>query len=349
MLIFYILLLLLPLWGCKVAGKKFFVEESFSKSVTDSIKGIFIWLVFFSHFASYVQYTSKIDVLGHKISIVLGQLIVACFLFYSGYGVCEAIKRKGTSYVRSIPKNRIAKTLLHFDIAVLLFLIIQLCLGNTYSFSRIALSLIGWEAVGNSNWYIFVILALYLITWIAFTCAKNNLIQSGIFVTFLTFALIGFLYLTRWSWWYDTALCYVLGIWVSVFKDKFLSLITKSNFIWLICGFASIGLFGLLFLYRFPNYSKLNLIFSLLSAPAFCLVITVFLTKVKISNKLLVFSGQYLFEIYILQRIPMILLKEWGIADMNLYLYFLLCLAATIALSFAFRFTIKKVDALVFS
>ena len=91
MLIVYAILFVLALWKIKFAGKGFFAEESFSRDVTDSIKGIFIWLVFLSHFASYVVYSAKIDVFGHKISLILGQLIVACFLFYSGYGVMEAI------------------------------------------------------------------------------------------------------------------------------------------------------------------------------------------------------------------------------------------------------------------
>ena len=201
MLIFYIALFLLALWNIKFSGKQFFKEESFSRDVTDSVKGIFIWLVVFSHFNSYVSYTAPIDLAGKKISTLLGQLIVACFLFYSGYGVCEAIKRKGTPYVKSIPKKRVLSTLIKFDIAVLIYLIIATFRGKNYELKTILLSFIGWESVGNSNWYIFVILALYLITFIAFIIFRKNLYAASFLASVLTGDLVIFLYIEKQSWW----------------------------------------------------------------------------------------------------------------------------------------------------
>ncbi len=347
MLLFYIVLGFLALLGCKFAGKGFYPDGSFSRNVTDSVKGIFIWLVFLSHFAGYVTYTSSLDLAGHKISLLLGQLIVACFLFYSGYGVCEAIQKKGSSYVRSIPKNGVAKILLHFTLAVAVFVLVNLCLGKTFSLKVILLSLIGWESIGNSNWYIFVILVLYLLTWLAFLCIRNHTKLAVTLTTVLTGAFIIFLYFTRWSWWYDTALCYVFGMWISVYKDKIMHFITKNNLIWCLCALASFILFAVL--YRTPHGSLIGKGLALLTAPAFCLVITVFLTKIRISNRILVFCGQYLFEIYILQRIPMILLKEWGLANINMYMYFILCIIATVLLALGFRFVTNATDKLLFA
>ena len=83
MLLFYIALVLLALYKSQFAGKSFYTEEIFSRDVTDSIKGFFIWLVFLSHFSFYVTYTSVLDLSGKQINSILGQLIVACFLFYS--------------------------------------------------------------------------------------------------------------------------------------------------------------------------------------------------------------------------------------------------------------------------
>ena len=36
----------------------------------------------------------------------MGQSIVSLFLFYSGYGIYEAIKRKGTAYIKAMPVKR---------------------------------------------------------------------------------------------------------------------------------------------------------------------------------------------------------------------------------------------------
>ncbi len=335
MLIFYIALFCLALWQMKFSGKQFFREESFSRDVTDSIKGIFIWLVFFSHFKGYVTYTTQLDLAGKKISTLLGQLIVACFLFYSGYGVSEAIKRKGTPYVKSIPRKRVLGTLVKFDIAVFIYLIISLARGKKFDIKTILLSLVGWESVGNSNWYIFVILCLYLITFIGFIIFRKNLYAAALLTSVLTGGFVIFLFYEKQTWWYDTAACYLLGIWVSLFKEKVLSVITKNNIIWSLCALISIGAFGITYL--LPHKHFIGKLILLSVAPLFCIVIMVFLTKFRISNKILIFSGQYLFEIYILQRIPMILLKDWKVAEINIYLYFVLCVIITILLAVVFR------------
>lgn len=342
MLIIYISLFVLALTGCKFAGKGFKAEESLSRNVTDSIKGIFIWLVFLSHFASYVTYTSGIDTWGKWISNQLGQLIVVAFLFYSGYGVCEAIKKRGSDYVKPFPKNRILKTLLHFDIAVLIFLIIQLLSGKTYTFSNIFLSFIGWENFGNSNWYIFDVLVLYAITWISFLLIRKNNKIALLLATALTVIFIIFLRRTRWTWWYDTVLCYVAGMWFSIFKEQFLKIVTRNNIIWIITTLCSLGAFFIL------HQGSFGFADLLLMPLCFCLSMVLILLKFPISNRLLALSGQYTFELYILQRIPMIILKNVGLADFNHYIYFVVCLLITIGLAFVFRLLTNKVDRLLF-
>ena len=344
LIIFYGILLILTLWGCKFSGKKFFAEESFSKDVTNSVKGVFIWLVFLRHFPDYVRYKSILDVLGGAISGVLGQMIVACFLLYSGYGIFESFKKKGSVYVRSLPTNRILKTLIHFDIAVLLFLIIRIAIGKKIMLSQILFSFIGWKSIGNSNWYIFVILMLYLITWLSFNFAKDNIKKAGIWVTALSIVMVVAFYFTRSSWWYDTILCFVLGVWISIYKDKFLAFITKNNVIWAIAAVMSMASFGLLRGFNFFVSTNLIDIVNLLTAPVFCIMLIAFLTKVKISNRVLAFSGNYLFEIYILQRIPLMLFKTWGLAKFNMYLYFVVCVVFTVVLAVIFRFLTNKLD-----
>ena len=48
------------------------------------------------------------------------------FLFYSGYGVMESIRKKGEAYVVAMPRHRVAGTLINFDVAVLIFLVVDL-------------------------------------------------------------------------------------------------------------------------------------------------------------------------------------------------------------------------------
>ncbi len=348
MLVAYLVLAEIAIWGCKFAFRGFYGEAGFSRDVTDSVKGIFIWLVFLSHSSFYVTYTAKIDILGLRISGYLGQLIVACFLFYSGYGVCEAIKKKGTDYLRKFPKHRVLKTLIHFDIAVMINFVTQLLLGNRFSFTRIIFGLLGWESLGNSNWYIFVILVLYLITWISFSLFKGNPVIPVFAATVLIGFLTVFLYFTRPIWWYDTILCYILGMLVSIIKDEFISFITKNNIIWASCTVLCVILFVSLHSNIGTTAFAISTLSRMFIAPIFAIGIVLLLMKVRISNKVLVFSGRHLFEIFILHRIPLAVFKELGIADYNCYIFFVLSLVCTIILSVMFKYLTDKIDKLIF-
>ena len=134
----------------------------------------------------YYTYTSEFDKLGGNVSRTLGQMIVVMFMFYSGYGIGESVKRKGMGYIKSFPKNRVLKTLLHFDVAILIYFILSLILELNYPSGQVALAFIGWTSIGNSNWYIFAVIILYVITWIAFSIFRKNKVAAAAGVTLLT-------------------------------------------------------------------------------------------------------------------------------------------------------------------
>ena len=167
-----------------------------SVETTSTIKGIFVVLIFASHFSSYVQYQAFYDTSLKNVCSFLGQLIVIPFLFYSGYGVYESFKKKGETYIRNFPKRRIFKVLLHFDLAVLIYFIINQITGIEYPLQQTLLSLIAWEDIGNSNWFIFAILLTYLFTYIAFSITTKPL--KGItIITILTLFYIVILYFAK--------------------------------------------------------------------------------------------------------------------------------------------------------
>ena len=186
-----------------------------SKECTSCIKGIFILIVFYSHYISYSTVQLSKDFLMYNMRNFLGQLMVAMFLFYSGYGIFQSIKTKKESYVKSIPKNRILKTLFHFDIAVIIFAIINICLGHSIKLSKFIISLTGWESVGNSNWYIFTILCLYLTTYLSFSIFDKNNKKAIILNWILSITLLIVLSIYKGpqlGYWYNTLVCYPFGI-----------------------------------------------------------------------------------------------------------------------------------------
>lgn len=131
----------------------------------------------------------------------------------------EAIKNKGNTYIAKMPRNRILPTLLNFDIAVLCFVIVDLLLDIQINFAQVLLSLTGWDSVGNSNWYIFVILICYIITYLFINEKRLLLGTTMFFVVAATLLLSG-----KPEWWYNTILSYPAGILFSKNKEKIIGL-----------------------------------------------------------------------------------------------------------------------------
>lgn len=170
MIVYLTLLLIIVVWKIKNRIPEY--NEGFlEKCQTDAIKGIFIIVVFINHIGGYyTQCGTDLSAWYDKIFFLpakaLGQLMVVMFLFYSGYGVMEGIKNKGQTYIVSVPRKRVLGTLINFDIAVIIFAVTAFLLGIPLTLQHFYISLIGWDSVGNSNWYIFVIMICYALTFI---------------------------------------------------------------------------------------------------------------------------------------------------------------------------------------
>lgn len=213
-------------------------------------------------------------------------------------------------------------------------------LGKTFELKRILLSLIGWESIGNSNWYIFVIILLYIFTYVSFSIFKNNRKLA-------VFGVVGFtlLYITliklsglKETWWYDTSICYALGMIYSLYKDNIENILFKNNYNYFICLIVFVVFNGILELCVLKDVS---LICNLLLMSLFSLLVVLVTMKVSFNNKMLNWCGSHLFEIYILQRIPMMVFEHINL-NKNIYLFFALCLCVTILLAWVYKLLIDK-------
>ena len=178
MITLYLVIILLLCWGASIQRNGFYADYC-NKSQSCCIKGFFILVVFSRHVWPYLaekgySFSAFGDQIFRYIDSRLGQLLVVMFLFYSGYGVMESIKKKGVGYVKMMPIRRIFVTLANFDIAVLLFMITDILLGIDYPLSEVILAFSGWKSIGNSNWYIFVILCCYMSTYLAYFISSKT-------------------------------------------------------------------------------------------------------------------------------------------------------------------------------
>ena len=157
--------------------------------------------------------------------------MVTTFLFYSGYGIYESIKSK-KKYIDNFFKNRILKLFISFFLALILYMLLNLMIGNSYSIKTILLSLLGWESIGNSNWFIFATFCMYFSTLISFKIFKKDNKSALLLNTIFSFVyIILTMKLRGFDWWYNTILCYNLGMFISCYKDTILSFLENGGFV----------------------------------------------------------------------------------------------------------------------
>lgn len=141
--IFAIVFLILILIGVKPVRNN---EDYISRDTTTAIKGIFAIIILFNHSRQYLPShitdwgRQSYAILYNSIIDIFGQLMVVMFLVYSGFGIMESFKRKKNDYIKGFVRKRVLKTLIHFDIAVFLFLLVALAFGHEYTSSNYALS-----------------------------------------------------------------------------------------------------------------------------------------------------------------------------------------------------------------
>lgn len=295
---------------------------------TTTIKGIFVVIIFLSHVRTYGVFEHCTDLIVIRVLNYLGQLMVAPFLFYSGYGILESIKKKGKTYVDTMPINRIGKTFFDFSIAIFLFLISDICLEIKYSLGDILLAFTGWTTIGNSNWYMFAIFTLYIITFVAFKLTKNRMVAAILLITIASFGYVYIMSLIKENWWSSTYLCFAAGCWYSYLREKIEKILLSNKYLYYMT--TLIVILSYLFLFEF-RYRRL-LIFNG-TAIMFCLSIVLLSAKISFKSKILYWFGTNVFWIYILQRIPMRVFDKFGLNDRYPYMFIFVCFIMTIILS----------------
>ena len=315
MLVFiYIALLAFILIGLKFYTCQY-NPEYLSKNQCNAIKGFFIALVFISHINQYILKsgfgaTNIGDIIYFRLTNSIGQLMVTMFLFISGYGIMESYRKKGTAYIKTMPKRRILTTLLNFDVAVLCFVVLNIFWGNKLSFTKVMLSLIAWDSVGNSNWYIFSILLCYLLAFIVLYFYEKYLPNNDkkyipvlVTIFILTISTIVIMSYYKQPWWYNTMLCFPFGMLYSTMKEKIEVVIQKHYYK---CFLLLIFLF---IVARYTPFSMKGLTYNIESI-FFVMIVILFMMKTKLNNECLQWMGKKLFPLYIYQRLIMMAINE---------------------------------------
>lgn len=300
-----------------------------SPASTAGVKGLFVFLVILSHYVSYgtpVPNQAYTQLRSH-----LDQLVVVMFLFYSGFGMMEQMKKRGIGYVQSIPR-RFLTLLIQFDIAVALFGLMQFLLGRTFSLKQWLLAMTGWGSLGNSNWYIFGILCLYVVTFICFQPLRRDgkkslYLSMGLMLCGSGVLVLAIRHLGKEPWWYNTLLTFPLGMAFSLLRPQ-VDRLLKHRFTYL-AACAAVAVFYVLF----SDLRRTSLVSYTLWTFLFAAAVVLFTMKLQLHSPALDYAGSHVFSIYILQRIPMAVFKHFGLTAAHPYLSLMASVVITLLMA----------------
>lgn len=304
------------------------------KETTATINGFFICIVFLSHFSQYC-----VDVYPNAVGRLFRQLMVATFLFFSGYGCAAQYRRRGGDYLDGFLSKRILTTLANFDIAVCVFVVVGFLLGKRFPLRQIILSFVGWDSVGNSSWYIFAILLCYTTFWIAFKiCGKKRI--SDMTRSLGCVAIVGcaVLVLSRVKdqpCWYDTMMVFPAGVMYSLYRERIERFLAK--YYWPCLALLSVAFATVTHL---PVVGSRHWASFNLKSICFALIVVLVTMKVELRSPALRWCGEHLFPIYIYQRIPMIIfstLHPAAFMDWRCWIYGTVSFGITILIASQYR------------
>ncbi len=317
------------------------LDDYISPNGTLAVKGLFVLIVFLSHSTGYVTYgTGLSDMLMLKTCSAVNQLMVVPFFFYSGYGIMVSAMTK-KDYGKKLPKNRLLPLYLKFVFAVIIYIAAGFITGKSYGVRDIFYGLIGWESVGNSNWFMFATFVLYVISFFAISFFKNKYLSASL-SALLT---VGYIFLMVLAGkevvWYDTVLAFPLGMFFAVFKDKFDSL-TKKFSAWLLSLAACGGAFLLFwYIFKVAESSFVSTAALIFKSLFFALCLAVITRRFSPRNKILSFFGKHVFGIYIFQRLPMLLLVHY-IPSINRYVFAVISFVLTVGIAVLFESLLRR-------
>ncbi len=316
-----------------------------NRTTTATINGLFIVLVVFSHFMTYVPQTDHLMTLTRIWMACKGQLIVATFLFFSGFGIMIQLKKHGPSYIDTFPVKRILFVWLKFAIAVSLFLILAIVEKTNLSPARILWSYFGLATLGNSGWYIFAILLMYLLTYLAFKLFAQHfqLALTTVLITSIIYIFIANHFQLP-DYYYDTILCYSAGMMFANHHDQIAPRIAQSWASYTPTFIINLLLFGGSYVLCALSTGIVHYVCYQIAAITFVFIFVLIAMKFTLSNPFLAYAGgSAMFAIYILQRIPMKLIGQTSLASSTVF-YFLAVITSTFLFGWIFD---KLVDRLL--
>jgi len=295
----FLIFSLLSINNANLKGHNDFFTDYMDLKNTFSVKGIFVWMIIFKHYGGY--YKRKNKYIFEKILVQIDQKVVSMFLFYSGYGMYESIKKKGNKYAKTLP----IKSLIIFiksELMILIFVLRRIIYKKEIILKKYILSVFFYDTMGNSNWFTYTIIIYYIYAFFSFVFIKNKKYNflGIIIITFICYIhgyFTYFFYLKGKICGVDNTLSFILGFCYSGIRKYTDKYIMKYDFSY----FGILTSFSLMFYYFFINKHK-SIFMHILMNGSFSIIVILMNMKVRFDNEFLKFLNVHSYSIYFLQR-----------------------------------------------
>ena len=189
--------------------------------------------------------------------------------------------------------------------------------------------------IGNSNWFAFTIIFLYLYCFLSFIIINNkgyiyiSLMIIMIICYFHVFITYNYIYPKK-SYSVDNILTFIIGIFYSLLKKNIDKIVMANDILY----FSNVSFFFFIFYYcrKINN----NLLFLSLTNCIFSIMIVIISMKIRFSNAFLKLLNTHSYSIYLFQRIIMIFVYKKKLFTKNDFIRIPFIFCSTLLISIFF-------------
>ncbi len=270
--------------------------------------------VFIKSKVIFLKATMALLIVGHHMSEISmlnslntwGSPIVSVFLFISGFGLVRSFQLKGICYLYNFGRKRIWNIFLPCLVASILY---QLLLSETHDNLIVLikrLTIYGIPPLPFS-WYVYCIVILYLLFYIAYKWIPNYGRILFLFVGSAVYVVVAYS-LGYEKYWFMTAMAFPVGSFYAQYESVILKLLnSKTRY-----GIIMLGAIILCTtLISIENTYADFLYFMLVP-----LIFVLLLSKInleRLNGRCISFISSISYEIYLIQGFPIFFLKRVGI------------------------------------
>lgn len=296
--IYYPLLILLILWGCKWFNKGSWNDEVLSLTQTKALQGFCAVCIILHHIGQKTcapWLPSEVITHGLDAFVPIGYLLVSIFLFCSGFGLYKSYKEK-PDYLQGFLGRHCLVPILTLILATYAMVCVRTHLGDKLALSG-PFRLTGPIMLNGYSWFVYTLLTFYILFYLAFKYCKSEKPAT----TLVLIGVLLYIFFCNWwaygNWWYNSALLFVVGLFFARYETKLISNMQKFYKLYL-----PLALVITCILFTLGEYTQ-NAFIQLPAACAFIFLLVLLGMKIKIGNKALTFLGSITLELYLLHGV----------------------------------------------